>query len=290
MREGDGAVIEARRRDVAGLPVRRVLPAARRRMVGPFIFLDEMGPVTLAPGAGIDVPAHPHIGLATVTYLFDGSLRHRDSLGSDQMIGPGDVNWMVAGRGITHSERSDDAARADHETVWGLQTWVALPDNAEDRAPLFEHFDAGSLPEITGNGVVLRLILGEAYGETAPARVFSPLFYMAGELEAGARLPLETDYKERALYVADGQVSVGRDDHDAGRLVVLAPGTAPAVTAVTDSRVMLLGGAPVGPRLIWWNFVASTQDRLDTAKAAWRAGDFALPPGDDAETVPAPAD
>lgn len=290
MLEGDGAVIEARQRDVAGLPVRRVLPSARRRMVGPFIFLDEMGPVTLAPGDGIDVPAHPHIGLATVTYLFDGAMRHRDGLGTDQMIGPGEVNWMVAGRGLSHSERSDAASRAAVETVWGLQTWVALAEAAEDTAPFFEHFDAGALPEVRDGGVTLRVLLGEAYGETAPARVFSPMFYVAADLDAGARLPLEATYKERAIYIARGRISVGADEHEAGRLVVLAPEAMPAVTAVEDSRVMLLGGAPVGKRLIWWNFVASDQARIDGAKAAWRAGDFALPPGDDAEVIPAPPD
>ena len=287
---GETRVIEARRRDVAGLPVRRVLPSARQRMVGPFIFLDEMGPVTLGPGSGVDVPAHPHIGLATVTYLFEGSLRHRDSLGTDQGIAPGDVNWMVAGRGISHSERSDDAARAAAEAMWGIQTWVALPDDAETCAPVFEHHGAAALPEINDEGVRLRLILGTAHGKTAPARVHSPLFYMAGEVAAGARLPMETRYREQAVYVVAGQINVDGAGHGAGRLVVLAPGAAAEITATADSRVMVLGGAPIGRRLIWWNFVASNQGLLDAAKAAWRAGDFALPPGDDEEIVPAPAD
>ncbi len=259
-------------------------------MVGPFIFLDEMGPVTLAPEQGIDVPAHPHIGLATVTYLFAGEMLHRDSLGTTQLITAGAVNWMIAGRGITHSERSSAAARAVDSPLWGIQIWVALPDEAEDMAPAFEHHGADDLPVIEADGAQVRVILGGWMGRTAPGRIYSPMGYAAADLAAGAELAIGPEYRERAVYIATGQVTVDGHDHGSGRLVVLPPGTTAVVTAHADSRLMLLGGAPVGPRLIWWNFVATNQARLDAAKAAWRAGDFALPPGDDQEIVAAPAD
>ncbi len=259
-------------------------------MVGPFIFLDEMGPMTLAPGQGVDVPAHPHIGLATVTYLFAGEMLHRDSLGTVQAIAPGDVNWMTAGRGITHSERSSAAARAVDSDLWGLQVWVALPGAAEDIAPAFEHHRATDLPVVEAAGVRVQVILGGWMSQTAPAQIYSAMGYAAADLTAGTELAIAPEYPERAVYIVNGKVAVDGSDHEPGRLVVLPPGATTVITARADSRLMLLGGATVGPRLIWWNFVASDQARLDAAKTAWRAGDFTLPPGDDQETVAAPAD
>ena len=283
-------VVEGRARDIGGFEVRRILPFAKRRMVGPFIFLDEMGPAELPAGQGIDVRPHPHIGLSTLTYLFAGEIMHRDSLGVVQAIRPGAVNWMTAGRGIVHSERSGDDARAAVRPLHGMQSWIALPLEHEECDPAFSHHAAGDLPTIEAEGVAMRLLAGQAYGEVSPVPAFSELFYLHAELQAGASIALPEEHAERAVYVVEGAVALGGRDFAPGSMVVLKPGGAPAVTAGPASRVMLLGGAPLaGRRQIWWNFVSSRPERIDQAKAEWRAGRFAGVPGDDA-FIPLPED
>lgn len=287
--------IQGRTRDLGGFEVRRVLPYARRRMVGPFIFFDQMGPAELLPTRGLDVRPHPHIGLATISYLFRGRMHHRDSLGADQWIEPGAVNWMVAGHGITHSERTDDAAWTDPMPFFGVQTWVALPKDHEDRPPEFEHVGADAIPELEAEGKTVRVVLGEAWGERAPVSVASELFYADAVLAPGAAIPLPDGHEDRGAYVVEGEVSVAGEPYPAGRMMVFRPGDRISMTAGPQgARVMLLGGATLeGPRYIWWNFVASSKERIEAAKEAWREGDWAhgrfrLPPGDDAEFIPAP--
>ena len=287
-------LIVPRARDLGGFEVRRALPAPTRQMVGPFIFFDQMGPAQFLTGQGIDVRPHPHIGLGTVTYLLSGTFRHRDSLGSDQPIVPGEVNWMLAGRGVTHSERTDPATRAAPHDLFGIQTWVALPEDREDIAPAFEHHKRSALPLITDRGAQARLILGTAWGERSPVTMQSEIFYAMVVLDPGATVPLPDDHEDRGLYVLDGQVTVAGDAFEAGRMLVFRPGDRLAVRAgERGARIMLLGGATLGgPRHIWWNFVASSRERIEAAKAAWRAGDWAngpfrLPPGDTAEHIPA---
>jgi redox-sensitive bicupin YhaK (pirin superfamily) len=283
-------VIEPRLRDIGDFAVRRILPYAKRRMVGPFIFLDEFGPEELPAGQGIDVRPHPHIGLATVTYLFDGEIMHRDSLGVVQAIRPGAVNWMTAGRGIVHSERSADEERARDKSLHGMQSWVALPLDHEETAPAFKHHPGDDLPVIEEDGVWMRLIAGRAYGETAPVTVLSDLFYLHAELQPGARVTLPEDHEERAVYVVSGGVALDGADYGAATMMVVAPGRPAVLTARTASRVMLLGGAPLeGRRHIWWNFVASTPERIERAKAEWQGGRFAMVPGDN-EFIPLPED
>jgi redox-sensitive bicupin YhaK (pirin superfamily) len=289
------AVIVPRARDLGGFEVRRALPAIRRQMVGPFIFFDQMGPAEFLTGQGIDVRPHPHIGLATVTYLHRGRMHHRDSLGSDAWIEAGAVNLMVAGHGITHSERTDGAVRQAPHSLFGLQTWLALPLDQEDRAPAFHHGGAAELPLIEGEGKRLRLILGSAYGVTAPVPAPSQMFYLDAALDPGAMLPLPDDHEDRGVYVLEGEISVAGQDFGAGRMLVFRPGDRLALRAgAQGARVMLLGGATMeGPRHIWWNFVASSKERIEAAKAAWAAGDwdhgrFRLPPGDAAEFIPLP--
>jgi redox-sensitive bicupin YhaK (pirin superfamily) len=276
-------VIEPRLRDLGGFAVRRILPYAKRRMVGPFIFLDEFGPVELPAGQGIDVRPHPHIGLSTVTYMFDGEIMHRDSLGVVQAIRPGAVNWMTAGRGIVHSERSDDGERARDKKLHGMQSWVALPLAQEEVEPSFIHHAADSLPVIEDDGLWMRLIAGRAYGRAAPVAVSSDLFYLHAELQAGAGLALPDDHAERAVYVVSGAVELDGAPYGPATLAVLKPDMPARLTAIDASRIMLLGGAPLeGRRHIWWNFVASTPERIEQAKADWQAGRFAMVPGDDA--------
>lgn len=289
-------LIVPRARDIGGFEVRRALPAPRRQMVGPFIFFDQMGPAEFLTGQGIDVRPHPHIGLATVTYLYSGRLHHRDSLGTDQWIEPGELNWMVAGHGITHSERTDGAARTAPMSLFGIQTWVALPKDAEDRAAGFEHAPRDTLPLIEAEGKSVRLILGTAYGETAPVAVPSEMFYADAQLAPGAALPLPDDHEDRGVYVVEGAVEVAGETHDAGRMMVFRPGDRISLRAgPAGARLMLLGGATLeGPRYIWWNFVASSRERIEAAKEAWREGDWAhgrfrLPPGDDGDFIPLPA-
>jgi redox-sensitive bicupin YhaK (pirin superfamily) len=289
-------LIVPRARDLGDFEVRRALPAPKRQMVGPFIFFDQAGPAEFVTGQGVDVRPHPHIGLATVTYLYRGEFQHRDSLGSNQMILPGAVNWMVAGRGVTHSERTSEATRKGPHSLFGIQTWVALPDDKEDVAPSFEHHGKDALPYIENDGVGVRLILGRAYGETAPARVYSDTFYADATLQPGARMPLPDDHEDRGLYVVEGSVSVAGQTFEAGRMMVFRPGDHIAVTAgERGARLIILGGATLsGPRYIWWNFVASSQERIDAAKEDWRRGRwgqglFDLPPDDRDEFIPLPS-
>ncbi len=284
-------VIEARRRDLGGFEVARVLPHAKRRMVGPFIFFDHMGPVDMPRGVprSVDVRPHPHIGLSTVTYLFEGEIMHRDSVGSEQAIRPGEVNWMTAGRGITHSERFE-RARAEGGRVHGIQAWVALPREAEESEPAFAHHGPGDLPFYEGGGLSARLLAGEAFGARAAVRTHSPMFYAHWALAAGAKAQLPAQYPERAAYVVQGEVEVAGEPHAAGRMLVLAPGQPVVFEARAPSVVMLLGGEPVGERFIEWNFVSSSRERIEGAKADWRAGRMKLPERDDREFIPLPGD
>ena len=288
-------LIIPRARDLGGFEVRRALPAPKRQMVGPFIFFDHMGPVEFLTGSGIDVRPHPHIGLATVTYLLKGEFQHRDSLGSNQMIYPGEVNWMVAGHGVTHSERTSAETRANPTSLHGIQTWVALPDAVEDSAAKFEHQDKSALPFLDAEGKAVRLILGTAWGEKAPVSTFSEMFYADAVLQPGAVLPLPDDHEDRGLYVIEGSIRVAGQVFEAGRMMVFRPGDRISIAAGdTGARIMVLGGETLnGPRYIWWNFVASSREKIEAAKAAWREGDwdhgrFRLPPGDDSEFIPAP--
>jgi redox-sensitive bicupin YhaK (pirin superfamily) len=284
-------VIEQRRRDLGGFEVGRVLPFAQRRMVGPFIFFDHMGPVDFAPGIprSVDVRPHPHIGLATVTYLFDGEIMHRDSVGSEQAIVPGEVNWMSAGHGITHSERFE-RARAQGGRTDGIQAWVALPVEDEESEPAFFHHGASDLPTYESGGLWARLVAGEAFGAKAAVRTRSPLFYVHWRLAAGAQAQLPAQYPERAAYIAHGAVEVEGQVHAAGRMLVFAKGGPVLFTALQPSVVMLLGGEPVGERFIEWNFVSSSKDRIAQAKSDWRAGRMKLPDLDHDEFIPLPED
>lgn len=282
------AVIVPRTSDIGGLEVRRALPSARRRMVGPFVFLDQMGPAVLRAGTGLDVRPHPHIGLATVTYLFEGEILHRDSLGTVQPIRPGEVNWMTAGQGIAHSERTALEARTADNSLFGIQMWVALPKRDEETAPAFSHHSSGELPLIEGEGKRVRLVVGEFYDARAPVKTFSAMFYADAALEAGARLELPAEYEERAIYIAQGRIEIAGDGFEAGSLLVLRPGDAVAVTAAEPSRFVLLGGEPMdGPRHIWWNFVSSSKERIEQAKQDWRSSRFAPVPGE-TEFIPLP--
>jgi len=294
--EAIGTVIVPRARDLGGFEVRRALPAPKRQMVGPFIFFDQMGPAEFVTGQGIDVRPHPHIGLATVTYLFRGALHHRDSLGTDRWIEPGAVNWMVAGRGITHSERTDGAIRDRPHALFGIQTWVALPAGAEDAPAAFEHAPRETLPLLEDDGKAVRLILGHGWGAHAPVATPSEMFYADAALAPGTGLPLPDEHEDRGVYVLEGSVDVGGQSFEAGQMMVFRPGHRISIHAgERGARVLLLGGATLeGPRYIWWNFVASSKERIEAAKQAWREGDwahgrFALPPGDDAEFIPLPA-
>lgn len=284
-------VIEQRRRDLGGFEVGRVLPHVKRRMVGPFIFFDHMGPVDFPPGIprSVDVRPHPHIGLSTVTYLFEGEIMHRDSVGSEQAIRPGEVNWMTAGRGITHSERFE-RARREGGRMNGIQAWVALPKEHEEIDPMFGHYGTEQLPSNEEGGVWTRIIAGEAFGAKSRVPTHSPLFYVHCVLAAGARAPLPDAYSERALYVASGSIDIGGHTYNEGQMLVLQPGTTGAFTAVTTAIVMLFGGEPIGERFIEWNFVSSSKERIEQAKADWRAGRMKLPDHDSGEFIPLPGD
>ena len=284
-------VIEQRRRDLGGFEVGRVLPFAQRRMVGPFIFFDHMGPVDFPRGIPrtVDVRPHPHIGLSTVTYLLDGEIMHRDSVGSEQAIRPGAVNWMTAGRGITHSERFE-RAREEGGRMNGMQAWVALPKEWEETDPSFVHYEAADLPVFESDGVWTRVMAGTAYGTKAAVTVHSPLFYVHCELAVGARVPMPDDYSERAAYVASGSIEVDGRTFTSGRMLVFRPGGAVLLTGMTPAVVMLLGGEPIGERFIEWNFVSSSRERIEQAKADWRAGRMKLPDLDNGEFIPLPGD
>lgn len=284
-------ILEPRSRDLGDFTVRRLLPSAGLQAVGPFIFFDHMGPADFGPGQGVNVRPHPHIGLATVTYLFEGAFMHRDSLGTEQLIEPGDVNWMVAGRGIVHSERTPASARdaAGRARAHGIQTWVALPRAEEEREPSFAHHSAASLPRIELPGVTLTVIAGSAYGRLSPVAVFSPTLYVDARLAAGAAFEVESGHDERACYVSQGSVDVGGRRCGVGTMVVLDP-AAGAVTVRADgpARLMLAGGAALdGPRYVDWNFVSSSRERIAAAKRDWRERRFAAVPGDD-ERIPLP--
>lgn len=288
-------LIVPRARDLGGFEVRRALPAPKRQMVGPFIFFDQAGPAELLSGQGIDVRPHPHIGLGTVTYLFQGDFHHRDSTGADQIIRPGALNWMVAGRGVSHSERTSATARSGPNSLSGIQTWLALPEADEEMDPMFEHHGKETLPVIEDRGVSLRLILGNAYGETAPATMFSETFYADVTLDAGARLPLPDNHEDRGIYIVDGSISIAGQNFEAAQMMVFRPGDRITIAAgERGARLMVLGGATLsGPRYIWWNFVASSRERIEEAKAEWRAqnwgkGRFDLPANDRDEHIPLP--
>jgi redox-sensitive bicupin YhaK (pirin superfamily) len=285
-------VIAGRARGVGSLPVARLLPAARRRMVGPFIFLDHMGPIVLEPGAGFDVRPHPHIGLSTVTYLFAGENVHRDSLGTVQVNRAGDVNLMTAGRGIVHSERADAAFRAAGGAMHGVQIWLALPDAHEDDAPSFEHHPKVTLPAIAPSpGVRGRVLFGSAFGARSPIRHPSEPVLVDLEIDAGGEVELPGDAAaERAVFVIEGELDIAGDTLGSDHLAVLCPGQPATLAAATTSRALVLGGAPLGPRLIEWNFVASSRARLDRARDAWKARQFPTIPGDDQEFIPWPDD
>ena len=286
-------LIIPRARDLGGFEVRRALPSPKRQMVGPFIFFDQVGPAEFITAGGIDVRPHPHIGLGTVTYLYQGEFEHRDSIGTHQMIYPGEVNWMIAGRGVTHSERTSAETRATRHSLFGIQTWIALPETHEDMAPAFEHHKAPALPLIEADGVTARLILGHAYGQTSPVTLPSETFYLDVTLAPGAAVPLPDDHEDRGIYVTEGSISVAGDEFDAGRMMVFRPGDRISARAgARGARLMLLGGATMNEgRYIWWNFVSSRLDRIEAAKEAWKAADwqngpFRLPVGDSADHIP----
>jgi hypothetical protein len=284
-------VIEQKRRSIGSFEVGRVLPSIGRRMVGPFVFFDHMGPVDFAAGIprSVDVRPHPHIGLSTVTYLFVGSILHRDSLGTRQRIEPGAVNLMTAGRGITHSERSPPDERADGPHLFGLQTWLAMPKAKEEVEPGFEHTPAGDLPVIDVDGTEIRLVMGQAWGRSSPVTCHSPTIYAAMRMPAGSSLEIDSDADERALYLLDGDVSVDGTPLEPQHLVLLAPARRPLLKSKQGARLMLCGGAPMdGERHVWWNFVSSSRDRINEAKRAWKAGEFDLPPDDHDEFIPLP--
>jgi redox-sensitive bicupin YhaK (pirin superfamily) len=272
-----------------GFQVRRALPSRQRRMVGPFIFLDQMGPELLRPGAGLDVAPHPHIGLATVTYLFGGELLHRDSLGTIQPIRPGEVNWMTAGRGIAHSERTPNEVRRAASELFGIQSWVALPASREESPPAFAHHAASELPVVAGEGKVVRLIAGALYGARSPVATLSELFYADVSLAPGASIAVPTEHEERAAYLIEGSIELDGETYAAGQLLVFKPGAAATLKAANHpARLMLLGGEPLeGPRHIWWNFVSSSRERIEQAKEDWREGRFAPVP-EETEVIPLP--
>lgn len=283
-------VVVPRLRDIGPFQVRRSLPVFGRQMVGPFIFLDHMGPGEMISSEKFDVRPHPHIGLATVTYLLEGTVVHRDSVGSEQTIIPGDVNWMTAGRGVAHSERS---RTEDHGRVvksHGFQTWVALPKGQEEADPAFVHRDRAELPIITGDGATVRLAVGTLYGERAPVDTFSEMFLADATLAAGAVLPLDTEHEERAVYLAEGSIEVAGETYEGARLIVFKPLAGLAIRALTPARLMLLGGATMdGHRHIWWNFVSSSKERIEQAKNDWKNGRFDKVFGDEEDYIPLPA-
>ena len=281
-------VLKPHTKDLGDFAVRRILPAFPSTMIGPFIFLDHMGPSNFAPGSGIDVRPHPHIGLATVTYLFDGNILHRDSLGSVQQISPGDVNWMTAGRGIVHSERTPPADRARGQRLHGIQSWIALPKSHEKTEPSFTHLPKASLPLIVRPGVEMRLLAGSAFGQRAPTPTFSDMFYLAVEMAAGSAFEFPAEYAQRAAYIVEGDVSIGGGDDAPYHMAVFGGDETLKISATSAARLMLLGGAPMdGERIIWWNLVASSPDLIEAAKARWRAQEFPRVP-DETEFIPLP--
>jgi redox-sensitive bicupin YhaK (pirin superfamily) len=281
-------VIVPRVRDLGGFEVRRALPHGKRQMVGPFIFFDQMGPVQFVAGQGIDVRPHPHIGLATVTYLFDGRVMHRDSEGNSLEILPGAMNLMTAGRGIAHSERTPEPVRGQGGPMYGIQSWIALPRTHEETDPSFQHFAADTLPEVTDRGVRSRIIAGSAFGKTSPVGMVHDWFYVEVVLDEGASAPLDADHEERAIYVVSGEVEIAGDRFEGPRLLVFRPGDRITVRATRPARMMFLGGAALeGPRYIWWNFVSSRKERIEEAKEDWKSGRFKAVPGE-SDFIPLP--
>ncbi len=282
-------IIEARQRDVGGFFVRRVLPTTQRKLVGPFIFYDHLCRVDFAPGQGLDVRPHPHIALATVTYLFEGSFLHRDSLGYVQPIEPGDVNWMIAGRGIAHSERTSPERREAGGPLHGIQCWVALPREHEEVAPSFRHHPRATIPRVSLPGVELTVVAGTSYGQTSPVEVLSPTLYVSAELAPGASVEIDAEHAERAVYVVTGSVELSGQEYVAGTLVILKPGDRGPLSSAAGARAMLLGGARLdGERHVYWNFVSSSLDRIERAKDDWRHGRFGKVKGDEDELIPLP--
>ena len=275
--------------DLGEMEVRRALPSTKRQMVGPFIFFDQMGPAVFLTDQGIDVRPHPHINLSTLTYLFEGEILHRDSLGNEQPIKPGALNWMRAGRGIVHSERTSEERKRTGQKLFGLQTWMALPANQEEVDPAFIHHRSGDLPQINADGVQARLIAGAAFGARSPLKTASETLYADIQLASGCQVPIDASYEERALYTIAGNIKIGNDSFEPGQLLVLRPSDTATVTASTDSRFMLFGGEPMeGPRYIWWNFVSSRRERIEMAKEEWAKGRFDTVPGDEEEFIPLP--
>ena len=286
-------VIESRKAALStGLHVRRILPFRMRRMVGPFIFMDHAGPVDAAPSqtASMDVLPHPHIGLSTVSYLFGGQVTHRDSLGVEQIILPGEVNWMTAGSGIAHSERFEEPGALSGGTLEMIQTWVALPERDEEASPSFDNYKPSELPVFTDTGIWLRLIAGSAFGLSNDVKTNSPLHYLHAELEAGAKIGLPKEHSERGIYIVKGHIEVASMSYVAGQMIVFTKGAEPAIYAKEKSTIMMLGGEPVGERFIWWNFVSSRRERIEQAKADWKEGRIILPPTDNKEFIPLPDD
>lgn len=275
--------------DLGEMEVRRALPSTKRQMVGPFIFFDQMGPAEFLTDQGIDVRPHPHINLATLTYLFEGEILHRDSLGTEQTIRPGAVNWMRAGKGIVHSERTSEDRRKNGQRLFGIQTWMALPEEQEESAPEFIHYGEGELPVIEADGIKARIIAGQMFGKTSALRTASETLYGDVEMQAGSQMPIDAGYEERALYTISGEIEIAGDHFEPGQLLVLRPGDAITVRARSNARFMLFGGAPMGgPRYIWWNFVSSRPERIEAAKQEWARGRFDTVPGDEEDFIPLP--
>lgn len=281
-------IIDTRQKDIGGFHVRRVLPDTHQKMVGPWIFFDHMGPATFEPGNGLDVRPHPHINLATVTYLFEGAILHRDSLGSEQLITPGDVNLMIAGNGIVHSERSPQDLRDKGHTLHGLQLWLALPDNQEEIEPEFLHYAEGDLPKTQIDGVDIRVMIGQAYGLQSPVKTLSPTLYFEADLKVGDTITLPDNVSERAVYVASGELTTHQTTLHQYSMTVFDSKPDVSLTAIQDSRIALVGGEPVGDRFIWWNFVSSDKTRIKKAQQDWEQGNFPKVPGDEQEFIPLP--
>ena len=279
--------------DLGGFKIQRALPSTDRKMVGPFVFFDHIGPAEFIRGNGVDVRPHPHIGLSTVTYLYSGSMYHKDSIGTSASVEPGDVNLMTAGNGITHSERTAQHAREHDHQLFGIQTWLALPEQQEDMDPTFENQKSDALPVIEGEGKQVKLLLGSLYGERSPVKVHSEMFYADAILSAGSKIPLRPDHEERGLYIVEGEIEIAGETFGAGRMMTFSPAGEITIVAKTNARLILLGGESIGERYLWWNFVASSQEKIDGAKEAWRQGDwqhgrFQLPVDDDQEFMSLP--
>jgi redox-sensitive bicupin YhaK (pirin superfamily) len=282
-------VIVPRARDLGDFEVRRALPSAQRQMIGPFIFFDQFGPTLLKAGKGMDVRPHPHIGLSTVSWLFDGMIQHKDSLGFDQPIKPGELNWMTAGKGIVHSERSPAPERFSDSQLYGIQSWVALPKQHEETAPGFEHVADAELPVLQDGKRMVRVIAGSMFGSKSPVKTHSDLFYGDVTLQPGGRIPLPVEHIERGVYIVEGSVEVAGDVFEAGRILVFHHKDPIVISSERGARFMMLGGEPMeGPRYIWWNFVSSTQERIDAAKDDWARAKFEIVPGDEKEFIPLP--